>query len=75
MVGRTVQTLQRWDREGILTAHRTITHRRFYTHDQYLQIIGKKATEKQGAMENEARLPDARWYERRERLGLQRKVG
>ena len=46
MVGRTVQTLQRWDREGILTAHRTITHRRFYTHDQYLQIIGKKATEK-----------------------------
>ena len=45
MVGRKTQTLQRWDRAGILTAHRSPTNRRYYTHDQYLQIIGQKAKE------------------------------
>ncbi len=44
MVGRTVLTLQRWDRKGILTAHRSATNRRYYTHDQYLEYIGQKAT-------------------------------
>ncbi len=44
MIGRTVQTLQRWDTEGILKAHRTPTDRRFYTHDQYLEFIGQKAS-------------------------------
>ena len=43
LVGRTTKTLQRWDREGTLKAQRSITERRYYTHDQYLQIIGKKA--------------------------------
>jgi putative resolvase len=38
LIGRTVSTLQRWDREGTLVAHRTEGNRRFYTHDQYLQI-------------------------------------
>ena len=37
MVGRHPNTLQRWDREGVLTAGRTPTGRRFYTHAQYLQ--------------------------------------
>ncbi|MBN1888272.1 MAG: IS607 family transposase [Thermoflexales bacterium] len=45
LIGRTTQTLQRWDRLGILKAHRTPTDRRYYTHGQYLQIIGQKAQE------------------------------
>lgn len=43
MIGRTTQTLQRWDRLGLLKAQRTPTNRRYYTHDQYLQVIGQKA--------------------------------
>ena len=35
-----VKTLQRWDRDGILKAHRTPTDRRYYTYDQYLQFKG-----------------------------------
>jgi predicted site-specific integrase-resolvase len=42
LVGKTTKTLQRWDREGILKAHRSITHRRYYTHDQYLSVTGQK---------------------------------
>lgn len=42
LVGRSVTTLQRWDREGTLTAHRNPQNRRFYTHDQYLAYIGLK---------------------------------
>ena len=45
LIARTTQTLQRWDRRGILKAHRTPTNRRYYTHDQYLQVIGQKAKE------------------------------
>lgn len=37
----TVKTLQRWDRDGILIAHRGPTNRRFYTHEQYLKASGK----------------------------------
>jgi len=36
LIGRSVSTLQRWDREGILIAKRSKTNRRFYTYDQYL---------------------------------------
>lgn len=43
LIGRTTNTLQRWDREGRLKAHRTPTNRRYYTHDQYLEYIGQKA--------------------------------
>jgi len=43
LIGKTVNTLQRWDREGILQAHRTPTNRRYYTHDQYLEYRGLKA--------------------------------
>jgi putative resolvase len=46
LVGRTVNTLQKWDREGTLVAHRTPTNRRYYTHDQYLSFIGRHASEK-----------------------------
>jgi putative resolvase len=40
LVGVSVFTLQRWDRNGTLTAHRTPTKRRYYTHEQYLQYRG-----------------------------------
>lgn len=47
LISRTTQTLQRWDRVGILKAHRTPTNRRYYTHDQYLQVTGQKVVERQ----------------------------
>ncbi|UKA04907.1 IS607 family transposase [Photobacterium damselae] len=45
MIGKSVKTLQRWDSEGILVAHRNPKNRRYYTHDQYLEYIGVKANE------------------------------
>ena len=36
-----VKTLQRWDRDGILTAKRTPTDRRFYTQEQLDEFIKK----------------------------------
>lgn len=45
LIGRTTNTLQRWDREGRLKAYRTPTNRRYYTHEQYLEYIGQKADE------------------------------
>jgi predicted site-specific integrase-resolvase len=41
-----VKTLQRWDNEGILTAYRTPTDRRYYTHEQYLAYTGVISKEK-----------------------------
>ena len=41
MLGVTVTTLQRWDREGKLKAQRTPSDRRFYTHAQYISYIGE----------------------------------
>lgn len=46
MVGRSVSTLQRWDRDGVLKARRTPTDRRYYTHDDYLAVIGQKPKER-----------------------------
>jgi len=40
MLGVTVKTLQRWDRGGQLTANRTPTDRRYYTHSQYVEYMG-----------------------------------
>ncbi|WP_242832047.1 MerR family DNA-binding transcriptional regulator, partial [Butyrivibrio sp. VCD2006] len=40
LLGVSVKTLQRWDREGTLKANRTLTDRRYYTYDQYLQFKG-----------------------------------
>ena len=36
LLGVSVKTLQRWDREETLKANRTPTNRRYYTYDQYL---------------------------------------
>ena len=44
LIGRTTNTLQQWDRDGKLHAHRSkISNRRYYTHDQYLEYMGKNA--------------------------------
>ena len=40
LVGKSVRTLQRWDKDGILLANRTATGRRFYTLTQYHQVVG-----------------------------------
>ena len=40
MIRRSVNTLQKWDRKGVLKAHRSPTNRRYYTHDQYLAYRG-----------------------------------
>ena len=39
LLGVSVRTLQRWDKKGLLVAHRTPTNRRYYTHEQYLKYI------------------------------------
>jgi putative resolvase len=46
LIGRSVATLQRWDRQGILKAYRSPTNRRFYTHSQYLAYLGLTPTER-----------------------------
>jgi putative resolvase len=43
LIGRSVNTLQKWDRKGVLKAHRSPTNRRYYTHDQYLAYRGLTA--------------------------------
>src|SRR3989440_5327936 len=46
LIGRTTNTMQKWDREGKLSAHRNpITNRRYYTHDQFLAYRGLVAQE------------------------------
>jgi putative resolvase len=40
LIGKAVNTLQKWDRKGILPAFRTPTNRRYYTHEQYLEYRG-----------------------------------
>src|SRR5438105_2528314 len=45
LIGKATKTLQKWDREGRLKAHRSPqSNRRFYTHDQYLEYMGLKAS-------------------------------
>ena len=44
LLGVSVKTLQRWDRENILKAKRTLTNRRYYTYDQYLEITDLENT-------------------------------
>lgn len=41
MIGISVKTLQRWDREGKLKAYRTPSDRRYYTHKQYVDYMGE----------------------------------
>lgn len=40
ILGVSVKTLQRWDRDGRLKSKRTPTNRRYYTYDQYLEFAG-----------------------------------
>ena len=40
-----MNTLQKWDRKGILPAFRTPTNRRYYTHEQYLAFRGLISSE------------------------------
>jgi len=46
LINVSVKTLQRWDNKGLLPAYRTPTDRRYYTHEQYLNYIGKLDIEK-----------------------------
>ena len=41
MLGVSVKTLQRWDREGKLKAFRTPSNRRYYTHKQYVNYTNE----------------------------------
>src|SRR5215467_7644031 len=45
LIGKSVNTLQKWDRKGILPAFRSPTNRRYYTHAQYLQYRGLISSE------------------------------
>jgi predicted site-specific integrase-resolvase len=46
LIGKSVNTLQKWDRKGILPAFRSPTNRRYYTHEQYLQYRGLISSER-----------------------------
>lgn len=39
LIGVHIKTLQRWDNEGILVAHRTPSNRRFYTESQLKEFF------------------------------------
>ena len=57
LLGVSVKTLQRWDREGILKANRTPTDRRYYTYDQYLQFKGMNIEHDKRKVVINARVP------------------
>ena len=42
LIGKTIRTVQRWDMDGLLVAHRTPTGRRYYTKAQLLDATGIK---------------------------------
>lgn len=54
LVGCTVGTLQRWDREGILVAHRNPNNRRFYTEEQLEQFLLESSKTKHSGRKNVA---------------------
>src|SRR5215470_600583 len=45
LMGKSVNTLQKRDRKGILPAYRSPTNRRYYTPKQYLQYCGLISSE------------------------------
>jgi len=45
LIGVSVKTLQRWDNDGTLKAHRYPSNRRYYTYEQYLEVTILKAGE------------------------------
>ena len=46
LVGVVPKTLQRWDREGRLKAHRTVTNQRYYTDEDVAVVLGREKTAK-----------------------------
>ena len=46
MIGVSVKTLQRWDKEDKLKAFRNPSDRRYYTHNQYVEYMGKIVQDK-----------------------------
>jgi putative resolvase len=51
-VGVVVKTLQRWDRQGILKARRTITNRRYYTDEELARALQlSRNTDDQGTQD------------------------
>lgn len=44
LVGVVPKTLQRWDREGRLKAHRTVTNQRYYTDEDVALVLGREKT-------------------------------
>ncbi len=46
MIGISVKTLQRWDKDGKLIAFRNPSDRRYYTHQQYVEYMGKIVQDK-----------------------------
>ena len=49
-LGVTVKTLQRWDREGLLVALRTPTHRRVYTDEHLYQILPQRQSQERATV-------------------------
>lgn len=62
MIGVSVKTLQRWDREGILKAYRSPTNRRYYTDEHYNKYADKNE-QKQGKAVIYARISKNDQYE------------
>lgn len=48
LLGVTVRTLQRWDNDGKLKAYRNPKNRRYYTHEQYEELMGIEKENKEG---------------------------
>lgn len=70
LIGKSVNTLQKWDRKGIFPAFRSPTNRRYYTHEQYLQYRGLISSE-QGKVIAYARVSSAA---QRKDLALQKEA-
>lgn len=47
LINVSVRTLQRWDNDGTLSAFRSPTNRRYYTHSQYLAYIGNSSKQEE----------------------------
>ena len=45
-IGVSVETLQRWNRQGVLKAHRTATNRRYYTQENLRAILPEEGTKR-----------------------------
>ena len=58
LVGVTVKTLQRWDREGRLKALRTSTNRRYYTDKHLNEVLARPETPKKTVCYSQAQRND-----------------